>query len=132
MARGRAGTAVELLERGHELARGDPELAGRLGWRLDWARAISSPHQVPLGRLERYAGQYGPRRILLRAGVLYYFREGVEDAAERRLIPLSEDTFVFADLDWFRLRFEIDDAGSSLKAVGLHLDGRTDETLRTR
>ena len=130
--RGQPEAAVELLERGRELAKGDPELEGRLAWRLDWARAISSPHVVPLGRLERYAGEYGPRRILLRAGILYYFREGLEDAAERRLIPLSEDTFVFADFDSFRLRFETDDAGSSLKAVGLYLDGRTDETLRTR
>ena len=48
------------------------------------------------------------------------------------MIPLSEDTFVFADLDWFRLRFETDDAGRSIKTVGLYLDGRTDETLRTR
>jgi hypothetical protein len=77
--------------------------------------------------MEEYVGAYGPRRIFLEDGALYYQRE---DRPRYRIEPMGEDLFRVGDLDYFRLRFDRDGAGKVVRIIGLYEGGRTDEHER--
>jgi len=94
---------------------------------LEWARELAAvkerPVAIPEERLRILAGEYGPRVVTYRDGGLFYSRDGGE---ERRLRPLSPDTFYLEGYYRFRLRFVPDESGRAAKLVGLYIDGRTD------
>jgi hypothetical protein len=64
--------------------------------------ASQNPVTVGLGLLKTYAGNYGPRKVYVDAGQLYYHREG---DIPYLLLPLSNDLFRFAGTDDIRTRF---------------------------
>ena len=91
-------------------------------------KAEEKPIAIPGETMVRYAGVYGPRHLYIKEGRLYYQREGRKEYA---LIPLSEDTFTLKSRGIFRLRFVPDESGKVTKVIGIYIDGRTDESLRT-
>lgn len=99
-------------------------------WRLEWVEALLEPMEVPLERLEAYAGNYETRHVDLRDGTLYYYREGTPDPEPKRLYALSVNTFVMKEADFFRMRFERNLDGKVMRIRGLYMGGREDESPR--
>ena len=46
------------------------------------------------------------------------------------MIPMTEDTFWFEDIDYFRIKFVKDENGNVTELVGLYQGGRTDSNKR--
>ena len=85
------------------------------------------PVTVPAETLRRYAGDYGPRHVLLEGDTLFYQRDG---NPRYRLLPLADDLFALDGLQTFRMRFMTDEAGRVVKILGLYISGNQDETPR--
>lgn len=130
LAAGDASAAVASFDAALALTEPESQTAHDLTWLRTWAAAQAEPHPVAAERLQALAGTYGPRHIAFRDGALFYYREGTAVEDQRRLIPISEDTFVMAELDSFRLRLETDEAGRGVRTVGLYQSGETDQTER--
>ncbi len=125
----------EALERAHLMAleklkedAKDEERAFTLGWAIDDIKARLNPVQVSPEVLQSYVGSYGPRRLTIEDGKLYYQREG---NPRMQAIPMSERLFRFAEIDYFRIEVVLDEAGQPQKLVGHYDNGTTDESPRT-
>ena len=120
------GRYDEALDAFEQALSADPDnrvLERRIDWTRDLVRVTDEPVRVTAERLARYAGDYGPRRLLLVGNALYYQREG---NPRYRLIALSQDTFAVDGLDDFRIRVESNADGAPLRIVGLYLAGNQD------
>ncbi|MDX1387567.1 MAG: serine hydrolase domain-containing protein [Acidobacteriota bacterium] len=123
-------TAHRVFEEGMEHVGLDSAQRDELEWRLAWVAAVVEPRDVADTVLREYEGTYGPRRVELHDGVLFYSREGASTAAPRPLYALSDDTFVLKDVDFFKVKFARGAAGTVDRIVGLYLNGEQDESLR--
>jgi CubicO group peptidase (beta-lactamase class C family) len=101
-------------------------------WDLDYLRAAEQPLSLGEADMNKLAGEYEARRITVKEGRLFYFREGGSAPEPRPLLALSKDTFFIEGTVWFKFRVEFDGEGRPVKLVGLYDDGRRDETTRTR
>lgn len=101
----------------------------RIAWIEERIAARDTPVSVPEATLRRYVGDYGPRRVRLRDGTLYYRREG---NPEYRLVPLAADLFALDGLETFRIRFAVDGDGGASAIVGLYIDGSSDREAPER
>ncbi len=117
---------------GLERMRPDPYWSDLYAWKAAWAGALAVPADVSAKTLAEYVGTYETRHIEMRSGALYYYRDGTPDPTPRRLYAMDDRTFVFAENDSFRLRFERDAAGAVSGITGRYLDGDDDRTVRTR
>jgi retinol-binding protein 3 len=77
--------------------------------------------------MQAYAGSYGPRKITVEDGALWYQRG---NGRRLRLQPVGQDRFLVGDLDNFRIRFERDAGGSVVRLVGLYPDGNEEGHAR--
>jgi len=100
----------------------------KISWILDYKQALLNPVEISPELMQKYAGVYGPRTIMVEDGQLYYQRE---DRPKYRMIAMSEDTFIFEDLEYFRLRIDMDDDGGIVSVTGLYDDGHTDTSPRS-
>lgn len=104
---------------------------GRDNYRLEWAleglKAEKNEVVVDQNVLNSYTGTYGPRKISLENGVLYYQREG---NTPYKLIPMSESKFRIAEIPYFRIEM-LKEAGKVVAIQGLYDNGRIDKSLRT-
>ena len=103
---------------------GDPRLL-RLGPAV--RRGAPEPGRAGTRTMAAYAGGYGPRRIILEDGALYYQRDG---RPRYRLEPLAKDRFAVVGLDYFMLEFGRDDTGRIDRLIGHYDDGHTDGNPR--
>jgi len=122
--------AVDVYRSGLEHVAADSPHRGDLAWRLEWARAVAAPRELPDSLLRDYVGTYGPRHVDLRDGALVYYREGAVTAEPRRLCAMTDDTFVLPGVDFVRLQFVRGEGGKVDRVRGLYLDGQQDETPR--
>jgi CubicO group peptidase (beta-lactamase class C family) len=125
---GRNAKSIEHLEKALELNPKNPFAKSYLPWVKEVLKAEEKPIVIPDETMAKYAGVYGPRHVSVKGGHLYYQREGRK---EYELVPLSEDTFTLKNRGVFRLRFVSDKSGKVTKVIGIYIDGRTDESLRT-
>jgi hypothetical protein len=100
--------------------------------RIDWLReglALEARGEgATVQDLQRVAGQYGGRLLVLDDDALYYSREG---ATERtRLLPLTPTDYRLEGNHWFRIRVDLDESGRGRAVEGLYADGRVDRTDR--
>jgi hypothetical protein len=102
----------------------DKRIQATYRWALDGLKAELQPAAVSVETMKTYAGDYGPRKILLEDGSLYYQREG---RPKMRMIPLSEDYFSFAEVPYFRLKIVRQD-GKVTGIEGHYDDGTIDAT----
>ncbi len=108
----------------------DHALAARgLQWAREALKAEESPVELSPAEMEKFAGDYGPRHIILRDGHLFYQRDG---RPEYRLIPIDQNTFALERYGQFRIRFVSDESGQIAKIVGLYIQGNTDQSPRDR
>jgi hypothetical protein len=105
----------------------DETIAAMYRWDLTDLQSRLKPVTLSSKQMRHYVGRYGPRRISLEGGALYYQRE---DQPRYKMEPMGEDLFRVSGLDFFRLRFERDASGKIVKLVGMYDDGKTDENPR--
>jgi C-terminal processing protease CtpA/Prc len=106
----------------------DPDKKYAYQWSLDGMKAKSDPPILEESVMKKYAGVYEVRTISFENGSLYYQREG---RPKFKMIPLNETTFMFEELNYFRLRVMIEN-GKAVAIEGLYDNGRTDKNLRTK
>jgi len=99
----------------------------KLAWALKGLEVQKNPVKLDEKAMAAYVGMYGPRKIWLENGMLYYQREG---RPQNKLIPMGEDTFMLEGLDYFRLKFNKDEAGNAVELVGMYDNGETDSHKR--
>jgi hypothetical protein len=117
---------LEALEKLLEKA-DDPELRARLSWPIEGKRVKLNPVTIEESQLRVYVGQYGPRRIWIEGGELYYQRE---TRPKYKLIPMGDHRFMLDGLDYFRIQFVVDDKGEATELIGQYDNGQTDSHKR--
>ena len=108
-------------------AEADPAIRDSYAWALQFVEARLNPVTLEAAQLAAYAGGYGPRRIILEDGALYYQREG---RPRYGLEPLGQDRFAVVGLDYFMVEFGRDAAGRVDRLIGHYDDGHTDGNPR--
>jgi len=103
-----------------------PEIKKRVEWVRDNTAAMANPFVIDSKTMKAYTGKYGPRNISSRNGELFYQRE---DRPEYKMTAMSEDTFMFEKIDYFRLRI-IKEGNKIIAVEGIYDDGRTDRNER--
>ncbi len=107
----------------------DEDIKASLEWTIPIMQACNSPVTLDPALMASYAGKYGPRTITFEDGKLYYQREG---RPKYEMIPMSQDTFVFKELDYFRLKMVKDDQGNVTQLEGQYSDGQRDTSPRDK
>jgi len=105
----------------------DERLIENLDWAITTFEAKFNPVNVKEEILKSYAGSYGPRKVRFEDGGLIYQRD---ERPAFKMIPMTEDTFWFEDIDYFRLKFVKDENGNVTELVGMYQGGRTDSNKR--
>ena len=95
-----------------------------LMWGYEGLKAKLEPVNIDEKTMKKYVGIYGPRKLTLENGELYYQRE---DRPKMKMIPLKEDLFMFEEIDYFRLKIIIED-GKVVAVEGHYDNGRTDRS----
>jgi hypothetical protein len=102
-------------------------------FRVEWVKkgldAKLNPVILNSDTKEEYIGTYGPRKILLKDGSLYYQRE---NRPGYQLIPLGDDWFKVEGLDYFRLHFIRTQTGRIIELNGVYDDGSVDKNQRDK
>jgi hypothetical protein len=126
--------AAEALEVAHARAlaavaekTSDPALKTELEFVRGVLEDRRKPATLPAAELQAFAGSYGPRKITLEGGELWYQRG---KGRRMRLQPVGQDRFLVGDLDDFRLRFERDSTGKVVRLVGAYSDGHEEPSER--
>lgn len=105
---------------------------GSVNWAMVFIKGLEKPVKIPVDRLKAMAGDYGDRHITLNQGSLYYFRENATTKEPKKLIPITNDTFIMEHLVYFRLRFVFDEKGAVKKVVGIFEWGSRNESPRDK
>lgn len=77
-------------------------------------------------QLNAFVGNYGPRKITLEAGALWYQRG---NGPKHRLQPLADDYFLVGEIDDFLIRFE-HQGDKVVRLVGMYPDGQEEGNPR--
>jgi hypothetical protein len=107
----------------------DPDRQAKFKWAIDGKNAKLNPVTVEVSELQKYAGQYGPRKFWVEDGVLYYQRE---DRPKYALIPMGDHRFMLDGLDYFRIEFIADANGEFNEMIGQYDNGQTDGHKRSK
>jgi hypothetical protein len=97
-------------------------------WLLKRLKAEQNPIRLSETESKAYTGAYGPRRVTLEGGQLFYARQG---GRRSRLIPMGDDLFMVDGLDYFRIQFVRDGSRRVTELTGLYDNGKTDSNKRT-
>ena len=106
----------------------DEQQIGSYNWMIESLNGVLNAPTIDEIVLKSYAGIYDDRTITYEGGKLYYQRKGRQKYA---MIPMTEDTFMFKDLEYFRLKFIRDALGNANEVNGLYDDGHQDRSKRT-
>lgn len=107
----------------------DPDRKAQFKWITEGLQIKLNPVTVPESQLQAYIGQYGPRKIWVENGNLYYQRE---DRPKYKLIPMGDHKFMMEELDYFRVQFVLDDKGQANEIIGQYDSGQTDGNKRDK
>ena len=105
----------------------DEEVKQGLRWAHDGLDAKLNPSEIDEKTMKRYVGVYGPRKITLENGTLYYQRE---DRPKMKMIPMNENTFMFEEIEYFRLKVILEN-DEAVAVEGHYDNGRTDRNAKT-
>lgn len=101
----------------------NPRRKARIEWAMVSLEALNNPMTLQPEMLKQYVGSFGPRKITMEDGQLFYQRE---DRPKMALVPLAEDLFELEAVPYFRLRFDRDPSGSIIAVTGMYDNGHTD------
>jgi CubicO group peptidase (beta-lactamase class C family) len=121
--------ATDAFRRALALTPRDSSIRASLAWAEENARLAAAAPALTPEAMARLAGEYGPRKVLLEDGRLYYQRGS---GPKRALAPLGTDLFAPEGLGTFRLQFVLPGEGPAEKVVGIYLGGNRDENGRTK
>lgn len=103
----------------------------KIKYGIDWAiaglKAKLNPIDLDKKIMESYVGTYGPRKITFENGVLYYQRE---DRPKMKMLPINDDTFMFEEIDYFRLKVIMEN-GKVTAVEGYYDTGRTNRNNKS-
>lgn len=100
----------------------------RYNWMMESLQAVLNSPLVTAEVLKTFSGSYGERTITFENGNLFYQRKG---RPKFQMTAMSEDTFMFKDLDYFRIKFTKDSNGNVNGLTGIYDDGHNDSSPRT-
>lgn len=106
----------------------DPDKKFAYQWSLEGLQAKINPPKIDESVMKKYAGTFEVRTLTFENGDLYYQREG---RPKFKMIPMNETTFMFAELNYFRLKVIVEN-GKAVAIEGIYDNGRTDKNLRTK
>ena len=104
-----------------------PSIDGQLAWLQDEVLTARGEGDEPTFNAPELAGQYDTWRVIRDDDRLTF------QAGEGRTYTLRwmhGTTYALKELDWFRLRFVVED-GRASRLIGRYEDGRTQEVLRS-
>jgi len=114
--------ALELLMEKSE----DEEMKALYQWPLAEIKVKNNPVKLEVSSLKKFAGTYGPRKVTLENGVLFYQRD---QGIKYELYPFSDHEFMLKGLETFRIRF-LSENNKVVALQGLYDNGYTDKNLR--
>lgn len=97
-------------------------------WMVESLQASMNPPAIDITTMQSYTGTYGERTVSFENGKLYYQRTG---RPKLEMIPMTEDTFMFNEIGYFRVRFVKDASGMVTELNAMYDDGRVDKSPRT-
>jgi hypothetical protein len=100
----------------------------RLQWAAEVIAARVNPLQLDESKLSAYVGTYGPRKVWLENGTLYYRRA---ENPQAKLVPLTADRFMLEGVGYFRIQFLRGEGGNVTTLVGMYDNGTSDRNERT-
>ncbi len=100
----------------------------RLNWTITGMEAARNPITLAPEKLAKYAGQFGPRKIWLEDGQLFYRRE---NGPIYHMYAMGDNLFGMKELDTFRIEFVPDKNGDFNEIIGLYDIGQRDGNKRT-
>jgi hypothetical protein len=100
----------------------DPTFKASYSWSHEAYKTKLNPVTVDIALLQSYVGTYGPRKITLEDGSLFYQRG---KGLKMKMIPIAEDCFMFDEIGYFRLRF-IKEGKRVVAVEGYTVTGPTD------
>jgi len=106
----------------------DPKFKSQYLWIYEAYKSRLNPVNISVDVLKSYVGIYGPRMITLEDGSLFYQREG---RAKMKMIPISEDYFMFNEIVYFRLKILKED-NNVFAVEGYNVEGPTDRHLKEK
>jgi C-terminal processing protease CtpA/Prc len=107
----------------------DADQQARYQWAIDGKNVKLNPVTVEASQLQKYAGQFGPRKFWVEEGILQYQRE---DRPKYALIPMGDHKFMLDGLDYFRIQFVEAPTGGFNEMIGQYDSGRTDGNKRDK
>ncbi len=107
----------------------DADRKNQLEWAIDGKNVKLNPVTVEASQLQKYAGQFGPRKFWVEDGALHYQRE---DRPVYKLIPMGDHKFMLDGLDYFRIQFVEAPTGEFNEMIGQYDNGRTDGNKRDK
>jgi hypothetical protein len=116
-----------LMALDHLMANNDDERAqAGYQWLSAGLKAQANPVVLAPDLQQAYVGNYGPRSIYVEDGQLIYQRDG---GSKQTMIPMGDHWFMFADIPYFRIQFEMNKA-QAVALVGHYDNGRQDKNPR--
>ena len=117
---------LEALKKLKENA-GEEQMAS-LSWAITGLEIEAHPVNLTEAEMTSFAGQYGPRRVWVEDGKMWYERE---KNGKHLLIAMGDGWFMFEDLDFFRIEFERENGQEATGLIGHYRGGRQDRNQRT-
>lgn len=104
------------------------QMKNTFNWMIESLKASMDAPVIDDNILKSYAGSYGDRTVTYENGKLWYQRKG---RPKMQMTAMTEDTFMFNEVEYFRLRFVKDASGIVTEVNGLYDNGDVDKSLRT-
>jgi C-terminal processing protease CtpA/Prc len=105
----------------------DLKVKARYTWMIENIKFEMNPFTADGNVLQSYAGNYEDRAITFEDGKLYYQRKG---RPKYQMTPVSENTFMLKELEYFRIKFEKDSNGEVTGLTGMYDDGHSDKSVK--
>ncbi len=100
----------------------------KLRWAAEVIAARINPQQLDESKLREYVGTYGPRKVWLEDGALFYRRAENPPA---KMVPLTTDRFMLEGVGYFRIQFLRGEGGNVTTFVGMYDNGTSDTHERS-
>lgn len=106
----------------------DAKLKAKLLWDAETIKAELNAFQPDVTALENFTGNYGERQITFANGELFYQRTG---RPKFKMVPMSDDMFMFKEIEYFRVKFIKDSSGNVVELQGIYDNGDLDISKKT-